>query len=311
MVREDCLAGYYIWRSGWTEKSNHFIIDCGPISNLISNPGHGHSDALSFELTVKGKPVFVNSGTYTYRNSRERSYFRGTLSHNTVTVDRLDQSELWSAFRVGKMANVHILKWQMENKCLLFSGYHDGYLRLNSRIIHRRDIALVENQFMVLRDTFSFQGKSNGSKIEQIFHLDPNCKIMDKDENLIIRYDNSNIVKIVPARYDDATVHVIRGENNTQFGWISESYYKMTPSTSLVYLLNNECSSSTLIFLFQDEATQNFPIVKPINHIDSSRGVEDLFIIQGPEDVYEIRWKGADYRQYPTQIIEAEGFWVK
>ena len=304
-------SGYYIYRSDWTEESDQLIVDCGNISNLLSNPGHGHADALSFEITVGGKPVFVDSGTYTYKNCTKRSYFRGTTSHNTVSVNRLDQSELWSAFRVGKMANAHLLKWHIGEDCLFFSGYHDGYLRLNSKMLHRRDIVFVAKQFMILRDTFSFQGQRNNSKIEQIFHLSPNCQVDNKNNHLIIRHNHSDIVKIVSVSNTCAKTDVIHGGSHTQFGRISESYNKITPSTSLLYLLNQNCNSNTLIFLFKDEAAQYFADVKLMNGSNLLQGEEDCFNIKCEDDIYEVKWNGSDYSRDHILLIEAEGFEIR
>ena len=63
--------------------------------------GHAHCDALSFELSYKGKPVIVNSGTYAYQ-SKLRSHFRSTAAHNTAQVDDEEQFECWGEHRVGR-----------------------------------------------------------------------------------------------------------------------------------------------------------------------------------------------------------------
>lgn len=63
--------------------------------------GHAHCDCLSFELSYKGEPVIVNSGTYAYQ-SELRPYFRSTAAHNTVMVDGEEQLECWGEHRVGR-----------------------------------------------------------------------------------------------------------------------------------------------------------------------------------------------------------------
>lgn len=63
--------------------------------------GHAHCDCLSFELSYKGVPVIVNSGTYAYQ-SELRPYFRSTAAHNTVMVDGEEQMECWGEHRVGR-----------------------------------------------------------------------------------------------------------------------------------------------------------------------------------------------------------------
>lgn len=63
--------------------------------------GHAHCDCLSFELSYKGEPVIVNSGTYAYQ-SELRPYFRSSAAHNTVMVDGEEQMECWGEHRVGR-----------------------------------------------------------------------------------------------------------------------------------------------------------------------------------------------------------------
>ena len=70
-------------------------------------PGHAHADTLSFEMSVKGKRVFVNSGTSIYAEGSERSWQRSTGAHNTVCVGHRDSSEIWSSFRVGARARIY------------------------------------------------------------------------------------------------------------------------------------------------------------------------------------------------------------
>ena len=63
--------------------------------------GHAHCDCLSFEMSYRGKPVVVNSGTYSYQ-SELRPYFRSTAAHNTCVVDGEEQLECWGEHRVGR-----------------------------------------------------------------------------------------------------------------------------------------------------------------------------------------------------------------
>jgi len=64
--------------------------------------GHGHADALSFWLSVKGQPVFIDPGTYLYHSGGKwRNYFRSTRAHNTICVDGLNQGEIVSGLYLG------------------------------------------------------------------------------------------------------------------------------------------------------------------------------------------------------------------
>ena len=58
------------------------------------NPGHGHADTLSFELSIGNERVFVNSGISHYENNKLRVMQRGTASHNTVEINDSNSSQV-------------------------------------------------------------------------------------------------------------------------------------------------------------------------------------------------------------------------
>jgi uncharacterized heparinase superfamily protein len=100
-------------------------------------PAHGHADSLSFELSVRGRRVLVNSGTSVYGVSAERLRQRGTAAHNTVRLDSADSSEVWSGFRVARRARVRLQRFDAAAGPVL-DAVHDGYRRLDGQPQHRR-----------------------------------------------------------------------------------------------------------------------------------------------------------------------------
>lgn len=101
-------------------------------------PAHGHADTLSFELSLFGTRLFVNSGTSLYGESEERVRQRGTAAHNTVTIDDADSSEVWGGFRVARRARATLHAAEAGPKRVVVHGSHDGYRRLPGRNIHSR-----------------------------------------------------------------------------------------------------------------------------------------------------------------------------
>ena len=61
-------------------------------------PAHAHADTLSFEMSLFGQRVFVNSGTSCYGQGEERRQERATSAHNTVEINGENSSEVWGAF---------------------------------------------------------------------------------------------------------------------------------------------------------------------------------------------------------------------
>lgn len=83
-----------------THKDTALFFDCGEIGPSYMG-GHAHCDCLSFELSVNGKALFVNSGTGQYQGEL-RSFFRSTAAHNTLMIDDREQSELWGEHRAAR-----------------------------------------------------------------------------------------------------------------------------------------------------------------------------------------------------------------
>src|SRR5437868_6261395 len=110
----------------------------------------------------------VNGGTSSYEVSAERLRQRGTAAHNTVVVDGVDSSEVWSSFRVARRARPLAVSWGRDGAALWLSAGHDGYRRLPGKVIHRRSWRLDANE-LVVEDVLEGQYKS----AEARFHVLP------------------------------------------------------------------------------------------------------------------------------------------
>lgn len=127
------------------------LIDVAPLGPDYL-PGHGHADTLSFELSLFGSRVFVNSGTSCYGEDAERLRQRSTAAHNTVVVDGENSSEVWSGFRVARRARPTLHEASQSAHCIVVDASHDGYMRLAGRNIHRRRW-IFESCSMRIEDT--------------------------------------------------------------------------------------------------------------------------------------------------------------
>ena len=112
-------------------------------------PGHAHADTLSFELSLAGKRVIVNSGTSEYGLAGERLRQRGTAAHSTVVVADTDSSEVWSGFRVARRARVDAIETTETPEALTVSARHNGYSRLPDGPRHSRRWTLTETGLRV------------------------------------------------------------------------------------------------------------------------------------------------------------------
>jgi ribosomal protein S8 len=106
-------------------------------------PGHAHSDTFNFELRVDGKPCIVDSGISTYESNSRRLTERKTFSHNTVEINNIDQSQVWSSFRVANRANII----DIYEKDGYIKAIHNGYKNLD--IKHQRIFKIATNNISI------------------------------------------------------------------------------------------------------------------------------------------------------------------
>ena len=130
-------------------------------------PGHAHADSLSFELSLAGRRIIVNSGTSVYGLGPERLRQRGTAAHSTLMVDGQDSSEVWSGFRVGRRARPFDIETEEHEATRIARAAHDGYRHLPGAPLHRREWRLGADRLTVI-DSVEGTGRH---RIEACFHL--------------------------------------------------------------------------------------------------------------------------------------------
>jgi len=138
-------------------------------------PGHAHADSLSFELSLKGRRLIVNSGTSVYGAGAERLRQRGTAAHSTLVLDGQDSSEVWGGFRVARRARIHNVGLERQADRLRLRAEHDGYARLPDAPRHHRQWELSEDGLLV-RDRVHGRPKTSSSaehSADVIFLLTP------------------------------------------------------------------------------------------------------------------------------------------
>lgn len=161
-------GGVFTMRDGWNDSSSVAVIDAGPHGAL--SYGHSHADALSVDLSVDGRPLLVDSGTYTYVGD-ERNAFRSTAAHNTVEIDGVSTSVPDTAFRWKKISNATATAWTTAADFSYFAGTHDGYRDLPDPVKHERAVLHNHEGLWVVRDAI-FSGARHSAVLR--WHCAPN-----------------------------------------------------------------------------------------------------------------------------------------
>jgi hypothetical protein len=144
-------AGLHLKSSGYVRvarDSYTALLNVGSVAPAYQ-PGHAHADTLTFELSTKGRRLFVDTGTSTYERGARRSWERGSAAHNTVVLNGMNSSEVWGGFRVARRARVVASTVSTDATSTTVAATHDGYRRLAARAMHERRWKFSEEQMRI------------------------------------------------------------------------------------------------------------------------------------------------------------------
>jgi uncharacterized heparinase superfamily protein len=170
-------TGYYGVRDG----GDYLVCDAGPVGPDYI-PGHAHGDIFSFELSLGGRRVVVDTGVHDYEVSELRRLCRSTRAHNTVEVEGEDQCEFWAAFRVARRGRPRDVAFAERPGGFSLEGWHDGYERLPGRPRHRRRFAWHESGVLMVADRVD---ASRAVETASRLHLHPDCAVERAGDRLV------------------------------------------------------------------------------------------------------------------------------
>ncbi len=130
-------SGFYTMRNGWDDDATVLILKAGPPAFWHNQPDNG-----TFELWVRGRNFFPDSGCYVYGGDAEvmalRNWFRQTQVHNTLTLDD----------RNLERTDSRCLTWETDGPAERLTVESPSYEGLT----HRRTVWFVDRRFFVLLD---------------------------------------------------------------------------------------------------------------------------------------------------------------
>jgi uncharacterized heparinase superfamily protein len=138
-------TGYAVIRD--RDSESRLVFDAGPLGPDYQ-PGHGHCDILSYELSLHGQRVVVDTGVSTYEPGPQRHYERSTAAHNTLRIDGEEQAEIWGAFRVGRRPDIgRLAVGEIERMC-----FARGEYRGCRGVVHSRTVLYTPGNCWVIVD---------------------------------------------------------------------------------------------------------------------------------------------------------------
>ena len=224
------LSGYYILGSDFdTAHEVRLVADAAPLGYL-SLAAHGHADALAFTLSIAGQPILIDPGTYCYHTERRwRDCFRGTSAHNTVRVDRLDQSVAAGAFLWVRHAQTHCLLFESDSGGDRLIAEHDGYTRLADPVVHRRELVYERaSRRVTVTDSIACRARHY---IEMFWHFAAQCKLTVDDSAVTVVQGAVGLTLQWPP---SLRAELVQAGTESCLGWISPRFDVKVPGNTLV-----------------------------------------------------------------------------
>jgi hypothetical protein len=224
-------GGYYIIGSDFdTPNEVRAVVDAGPLG-YTSIAAHGHADALSFTLSVGGRELLVDPGTFAYHTQEAwRQYFRGTSAHNTLRVDGRDQSEQGGNFMWLRKAAAGCSLWLSSPDKDSFEGWQDGYAGLADPVKHRRLIELDKKaRELIVEDSVEMAAEH---EVELFFHCAEECRVELIEGGYVLTRDGIAARILLPPQ---GTSELVRGAVAPMLGWISRAFDRRQPTSTIVW----------------------------------------------------------------------------
>lgn len=226
-------GGYYLLGARFGEPDEiKLLADAGALGYL-SIAAHGHADALSLRLAVAGRPILVDRGSGYYNvEPAWRQYLRGTLAHNTVSLDGQDQSVYGGPFLWLRKAQCRLSEFVSDDSAGAFRASHDGYARLAGQPLHSREVLWSgsERRFLV-RDALSSRSEHQAIVA---WHFDPACAVSLHGDVAVVR--NGPVTVTLQAQgllQGRWSLHL--GDADGPLGWHSPGFGRRVPAPTLLW----------------------------------------------------------------------------
>jgi hypothetical protein len=214
--------------TGWTivraEGGHELLFEHGAIGP-DHQPGHGHSDALSYELFWNHQSVVADSGVTTYEAGAVRAFERSARAHATVTVGGEGADELWGAFRVGSRARVRALPKRRLGEARVLRGELDA----PAGWTHRRGLIYWPGQALVVLDRVEHAHGEVISRVPLARGVVANYGALEVG-GVVLCFEVLRGVELDPAA----------GAVAPRDGWIGEGFGRAWPRTCLRIVADRE-----------------------------------------------------------------------
>ena len=265
------------------DQSSRLTFRTGPAVKTNLSGGHMHADLLSVYLTIEDKPVLVDAGTYTYRNSAEvvanshvswRQYLAGPSAHNGPTLETLDPyGSLTGDFRPpDQLTRVKIVRNLNRSAACWVQAQIESSNEYNGIA---RGVVFIPGLYFLVYDTLPRSELTRD--LSYGFQLSPSSQVSTRASSLSGNTQGS--LWDITASPGLNLGPLLAGSTDPVGGWVSTSYGNLVAAPQARF--RNDKSRHTTAFVIR-AANQIAPSDKvAIDVTDSSNGSHGFRISSG------------------------------
>jgi len=218
----------------------------------MGNGGHAHADLGSIDLTLRGRPVIVDPGTWSYlMGEGARDSFRGAAAHAAACVDGEGSAQPGGAFSWTRVPQVLDRSTHLSPECDIVAFSHDGFLHLENPVSHRRVLLRIRHDYWLVIDHFRSDGPH---EVTLVFPLAAGLRATIEGPRAAIGDVDGSVAAFISADPGQSWL--------AEDGWTSNAYGRRVPAKRLVQrrAFDRECVIGTLVQSAGDAPVTSFKV---------------------------------------------------
>jgi hypothetical protein len=229
---------YHAIQHKFFKSSGYLFLSFSPVKVLFDagNIGlgklaaHGHADALQILLSINKEPFLIDPGTYQYHSRLDnwRNYFRGTLAHNTISVNGASQAKSGGRMIWNVKPQIVINHFDDDENIITCSASHNGFVKQQLKVVHKRKVTYFKKEWkLMIEDDLS--GDTDFTIYFSV-HFAPHLKIVHN--NGIVNL-TGNSASLVLKNKLFKSAQLLKADDNYKGGWYSPAFDELKPTTTL------------------------------------------------------------------------------
>lgn len=228
------------------DDAGYYRVTCPPTTlTLYVNPlgyvptwSHGHADLGGFVLDWRGRPLFVDCGRATYRETPLGRYGRSVRSHNAIAIDGHEPCVAHGhngyvpamvKDYCGPPPDVQV---EERKDWTRIRAKYAGFRRLQENLVVTRTFDVVRNA-VTITDEIEGDGLH---LVETFFHVHPEVNMTSHDERGAEFEVGDTRVSLALIGTDPYRMEILCGYGGDQpAGWFAPRYGLVVPTVTVCY----------------------------------------------------------------------------